>query len=206
MSTPDELPGAPVLLVPDVLEPELCRALVAAYDRHGGTESGIVRNDENGRTVTAVDHAFKRRQDVTLTDPALRADLKDRIERLLAPQVRRAFQFTATRIERWLLARYDAETGGHFSPHRDNTTKGTAHRRFAVTMNLTADYEGGELRFPEFGPRTYRAPVGGALVFSCSLLHEVTPVTSGRRYCTLPFLHDEAAEKIRQENLRFVER
>ena len=61
-------------------------------------------------------------------------------------------------------------------------------------------FEGGELRFPEFGRRTYLAAPGDALVFSCSLLHEVTPVTMGRRYCTLPFLYDEAAQRVREEN------
>ena len=55
--------------------------------------------------------------------------------------------------------------------------------------------------FPEFGQRTYRAPTGGAVVFSCSLLHEATPVTSGRRYAFLPFLYDEAARKVRDANL-----
>jgi len=58
--------------------------------------------------------------------------------------------------------------------------------------------------FPEFGTRTYRAPTGGAVVFSCSLLHEATPIRSGLRYCTLPFLYDDAAAKIRQENLQFM--
>src|SRR3546814_20819717 len=75
----------------------------------------------------------------------------------------------------------------YFRPHRDNTTKGTAHRRFAVTLNLNADeFEGGELRFPEFGPHLYKPPTGGAVVFSCSLLHEAMPVTKGRRYVFLP--------------------
>ena len=61
-----------------------------------------------------------------------------------------------------------------------------------MTINLNADdYEGGDLRFPEYGPRTYRAPTGGAIVFSCSLLHEATPVTKGRRFAFLPFLYDE---------------
>ena len=86
---------------------------------------------------------------------------------------------------------------GHFRPHRDNTTKGTAHRRFAVTINLNADeYEGGDLCFPEFGPRTYRAATGGAVVFSCSLLHEARPVTLGKRYAFLPFLYDDEAANI----------
>ena len=62
------------------------------------------------------------------------------------------------------------------------------------------EYEGGDLRFPEFGPRTYCPPTCGAVVFSCSLLHEATPVTRGTRYAFLPFLYDEAAAKLREAN------
>ena len=35
------------------------------------------------------------------------------------------------------------------------------------------------------------------MVFSCSLLHEATPVTRGIRYATLPFLYDDAAAALR---------
>ena len=109
-------------------------------------------------------------------------------------------------MERYIVACYAAERGGHFRAHRDNTTKGTAHRRFAVTINLNADaFQGGELRFPEFGARAYRAPTGGAVVFSCSLLHEVLPVTAGRRFAFLPFLYDEAAARVRLENNRYLD-
>jgi predicted 2-oxoglutarate/Fe(II)-dependent dioxygenase YbiX len=109
-------------------------------------------------------------------------------------------------MERYIVSCYDSSSGGFFRPHRDNTTKGTAHRRFAVTINLnTEDYEGGDLRFPEFGSRLYRAPTGGAVVFSCSLLHEATPVTKGIRYAFLPFLDDDAAAKIRQANSGYLD-
>ena len=122
----------------------------------------------------------------------------------LAPEIQKAFQFEVTRLERYLVACYTAGAGW-FRPHRDNTTKGTAHRKFAVSINLNAEeYEGGDLRFPEFGPRTYRPPTGGAVVFSCSLLHEATAVTRGERYAFLPFLYDEAGAKVREENLSFV--
>lgn len=73
-----------------------------------------------------------------------------------------------------------------------------------MTINLNEDFEGGDLRFPEFGPRTYRAPAGGAIVFSCALLHEATPVTKGNRFAFLPFLYDEAAAKVREENDRYL--
>ncbi len=124
--------------------------------------------------------------------------------RRVAPEIRKIHQFEVTRMERYLVACYAAEDGGHFAPHRDNTTHGTAHRRFAVSVNLNDDFDGGEVRFPEYGPRGFKAPVGGAVVFSCSLLHAVSRVTRGRRYAFLPFLYDDAAAKIREANMAKV--
>lgn len=196
---------APVLIAPRVFEPELCRRLIALYEARGGEPSGVMR-DIGGRTVGVLDD-MKRRRDAHVDDPELRRHLLSRLDRNLIPLVARALQFRATRLERYLVACYDAAEGGHFRPHRDNETLGTAHRRFACTINLNAEeFEGGDLRFPEFGPRTYRAPTGGAVVFSCSLQHEATPVTSGRRYAFLPFLFDEDGERIRQQNLALVDR
>jgi predicted 2-oxoglutarate/Fe(II)-dependent dioxygenase YbiX len=59
--------------------------------------------------------------------------------------------------------------------------------------------------FPEYGRHSYKPPPGGAVVFSCSLLHAVSKVTEGRRYAFLPFLYDDAAAKIRQENQKFLQ-
>jgi hypothetical protein len=42
------------------------------------------------------------------------------------------------------------------------------------------------------------------VVFSCSLLHAVSKVTRGRRYAFLPFLYDEPAARLREENARFL--
>lgn len=195
---------APVLILPRVFEPEFCRTLIELYQRQGGEESGFMR-EVDGMTKLLTDPRHKQRKDVLVEDEALKVQIRDRINRRLIPEIRRAFQFQATRIERYLVACYTAGAGW-FRPHRDNTTKGTAHRRFAVTFNLNADeYDGGDLRFPEFGDRTYRPPTGGAVVFSCSLLHEARPVTKGDRYAFLPFLYDEAAAKIREENMKFVD-
>ncbi|MDB5466731.1 MAG: hypothetical protein JWQ46_1493 [Phenylobacterium sp.] len=195
---------APVLIVPRVFEAETCRRLIDLYHREGGGPSGVMR-EQDGRTVGVFDD-LKKRRDALVTDDQLRGALRARIQRRLLPEIEKAYQFRATRIERYIVACYDAEDGGYFRPHRDNTTAGTAHRRFAVSINLNAeDFEGGDLRFPEFGPRTYRPPTGGAVVFSCSLLHEATPVTAGTRYAFLPFLHDEAGEKVREANLHLLD-
>jgi peroxiredoxin len=196
---------APVLAVPDIFEPALCRRLIDLYEADGGEESGFMR-DVGGITKLLVDPGHKVRRDYLVEDPVLARELNLRLIHRLLPMVKRAFQFSATRVERLLVGCYEAETGGHFRAHRDDTSKGTAHRRFAVTINLNAgDYEGGDLMFPEYGPRTYRAPTGGAIVFSCSLLHQAMPVTRGRRFAFLPFLYDDSGAKLREENTRFLE-
>lgn len=195
---------APVLSLPNVFEPELCQQLIQLYEQDGGQQSGFMR-DEDGKTVLKLDPSHKIRRDFKITDMELRQSLVHRVHQRIVPEIQRAFQFNATRIERYIVACYEANDGGHFRPHRDNTTRGTAHRRFAVTINLNAeDYEGGDLRFPEFGRRTYRATTGGAIIFSCSLLHEATQVTKGRRYAFLPFLYDDAAATIREKNNQFL--
>lgn len=197
--------NAPVLTVPRVFEPELCRELIRLYQNYGGKDSGFMRM-QDGKTVAVLDHGFKRRSDYHITDQALQTALLDRIRRRLIPQIERVFNYQPTRIERWVVACYDSAGGGFFRPHRDNTTAGTAHRAFACTINLNAEeYDGGELRFPEYGPRTYRAPTGGAVVFSCSLLHEATPVTLGKRYALLPFFYDERNARLREANQVYFE-
>jgi predicted 2-oxoglutarate/Fe(II)-dependent dioxygenase YbiX len=209
MGHPDDHVGAPVhapvLIVPRVLEPPFCTELVACYEAQGGRPSGVMRVVD-GKTVAVLDN-FKSRRDAEIPPGPLQEGLRARIAARLVPEIEKAFNFKATRIERYIVACYDAVEGGYFNPHRDNTTPGTAHRKFAVSINLNAEeFEGGDLRFPEFGTRTYRPPTGGAVVFSCSLLHEATPVKRGRRYATLPFLYDSEGARIREANLHTLVR
>jgi len=196
---------APVLAVPRIFEPEFCRELIDYYEKRGGQPSGFMRERE-GMTYGMLDDNFKRRRDAGIEDKVLRKAGRERVMRRLAPAIKQAFMFEATHIERDIVACYDASTGGFFKAHRDNTTRATAHRRFAVTINLNAeDYDGGDLRFPEFGKASYRAETGGAVVFSCSLLHEATPVKRGKRYCYLPFLYDEEGARLRKENEQYLD-
>ena len=195
---------APVLVLPGVFEPELCRRLIQAYDAAGGELSGVMREHE-GRTVLVQDAAHKRRRDHMLQDPALVDATRARVQRRIVPEILKIHQFQVTRMERYLVACYAAEDEAHFRPHRDNTTKGTAHRRFAVSINLNDAFEGGEIHFPEYGARGFKPPPGGAVVFSCSMLHAVSPVTGGRRYAYLPFLYDDAAARLREQNQAFLD-
>lgn len=194
---------APVIVLPNVFEPELCHQLIDLYRNNGGESSGFMQEVE-GKTVTKHDASRKVRKDYLLQDDDLIKLVQRRVQRRIAPEILKVHQFNATRMERYIVCCYSAEDGGHFFTHRDNTTKGTAHRRFAVSINLNDDFDGGELSFPEYGPRAHKMPTGTAVVFSCSLLHCVSKVTRGERYAFLPFLYDDAAAKVRAANNEFL--
>jgi len=190
---------APVLVLPNVFEPEFCTKLIGLYEASGGQETGFMR-DVGGKTVELHDHVHKRRRDHIIEDEEIMGEVLRRFNRSVVPELLKAYQYKATQMERFLVGCYRAEDSGHFAPHRDNTTNGTAHRRFAASVNLNADFDGGEVSFPEYGPRGFRPAPGGAVVFSCSLLHAVSKVTRGARYAFLPFLYDEEAAKLRAAN------
>lgn len=175
---------APVLLLPDALPAGWCDRLIEVWESaEDVVETGVARG---GGEV--LDDAYKRRRDLIVAEPLLR-ELSIVVGRRVMPEVRKAFAYRASRFEGFKIACYDAASGGFFRPHRDNLTKATAHRVFALSLNLNQEYEGGQLRFPEYGNQLYRPDAGAALVFSCAHLHEVCAVTAGRRFVLLSFLY-----------------
>jgi peroxiredoxin len=192
--------NVPMIVAPNVFDLGFCRQLIDLYDAAGGRELGAI--EKNGKIVERFDQQLRKRLDYYVADEAVIARCRELISRRLLPLVYRAFQFKVTRIERYLIGCYDATTGGYFRPHRDNTAPIVAHRRFAVSIILNDDFDGGALAFPEFGRKTYRTAPGDAIVFSCALLHEVTTVTRGRRYAFISFLYDEASQRMREEFMR----
>ena len=187
---------APVLVLPNVFDPDLCRHLIGLYDGHGGGESGVMRGG-----VGVFDRSFKSRKDYAVEDQGLVRHLQGLIARRVLPEIERLFFLKITRMERYMVGCYAAEDGGHFRPHRDNSSPITAHRRFAVSINLNADFDGGAVSFPEYNPRGIKAPPGWAVVFPANILHAVSRVTRGRRYAFLPFVYDEAGAAIRDRYL-----
>ena len=147
-----------------------------------------------------LDTTFKRRKDFRISDTGLLQRARARLVRRVMPEIERLFFMKASRIERDIVGCYSAEDGGHFRPHRDNSPGITAHRRFAISINLNDGFEGGGVYFPEYSQRGYKAPPGWALIFPCAILHAVEPVTAGRRYAYLPYLYDQAGEGLRLEN------
>jgi peroxiredoxin/predicted 2-oxoglutarate/Fe(II)-dependent dioxygenase YbiX len=197
-------PHAPVLVIPNVLDKASCRSLIDMYKAHGGSPSGFMRQIDE-KTVGINDDTFKKRRDFFIEDPQLKQRLNAIIWRRVRPEIEKAFQFTITRFERYLVGCYDAQSGGYFRPHRDNTSKATRHRRFAMTLNLNVgEYTGGFLRFPEYAPHGYKGDSGTAIIFSCSVLHEATPVISGQRFALLSFFYGNEDAVVRQANSKYL--
>ncbi len=192
--------GAPVLLIPGVLEPGLISALLAHWEQGEKLQGRVAAAGADSGLVTDI----KRRTDVFLTDRTLYAAFQRRLERRVLPEMWRAFRFRAASFEAPRIGCYSAETAGAFGAHRDNRTPFTAHRRFAMSLNLNSGaYAGGTLRFPEYGPESYEPEAGGCAIFCCDLLHEALPVTEGQRFAIFTFFTD--AEGAQQERKLMAE-
>lgn len=189
---------APVLLIHNVISPEYCRYLIHVWETEGNGESGQMRQ-VGDRTIGVIDYSCKIRRDHFVEKPELIHQLDMIMKRRVFPEIRKAFHFPVTRREGYKIGCYDGLLGGFFKRHRDNTTPGTAHRRFAMTLNLNAEeYEGGYLTFPEYGSHLYKPDTGSAVIFSCSLMHEATPVRSGRRFGLFAFFYGDQEAEVRQ--------
>lgn len=179
---------APVLLVPRVLEPEDCDWLIGLW-RDGAKHEGQVALGSSAKEQDGVVLNMKRREDYVVTDAAFQQRIINRVMPRLVPEIEKILHFHNWGMEALRIGCYKAEDRGFFNVHRDNCNPSVQHRKYAITINLnTGDYEGGDLRFPEYGKELFQPPRGGAVVFSCSMLHEVLPVTAGERYTLLTFL------------------
>jgi peroxiredoxin/predicted 2-oxoglutarate/Fe(II)-dependent dioxygenase YbiX len=178
---------APVLVLPRVLSPADCRRLIEVW--HRPVPEWEAQNfATTGFQETKGDFKVHNKDYGTLVQMVVRDSevqryLDAKLQRRVMPQIAKAFQTAVSRREDYRIACYDADNDGWLGPHRDNPTKQTRHRRFTMAVTLNAeDFEGGGLRFREYSGRGYLVPTGSAIVWSCALLHEVAPVTAGRRF------------------------
>lgn len=178
----------PVLVVPRALSPQDCERLIAHWHKpvriwepdlaHGSAayeaESGDFKLRETlyGSVVQMV-----------VRDAGVQAFVDATVLRRVVPEIETAFQTTITHREAYRIACYDAAEQGGLPQHRDNNSEPTKDRRFTVSVTLNAgQYAGGQLRFREYGEQLYEVETGTAIVWSAALLHEVLPVTQGRRF------------------------
>jgi peroxiredoxin len=178
-----ELPP-PVLYLPHVFEPDLCRHLVAAFETDPG--STVPQTGARGRFEQVV------------RNPELIAEVAGSIQRRIAPEVAKAFLFQATRTSSPVVACYGPQSG--LSARRGDASH--ARPGFALSVSLSDDYGGGELSFPEYGRRRFCPPLGTAVLSSSSLLYRVSPVSRGRRHVCHCILYDGRPEVLLTESGR----
>jgi len=183
---------APALVVSQVFTPEFCAKCIRAFQT-GETFDGTVGAKEKK----------EYRADVKVrTDFIVRGDLLDEIDdkfsRSFFPEIKKVFGFEVTHREIYKIGLYKGEKGGFFKAHRDNFDYPMGYRRVASTIHLNDDYEGGGVRFPEYGDDVYRPTTGSAIAFSASTKHEALPVTKGERFILVAFVHGDEDEAYRR--------
>jgi len=184
----------PVLLVPDAFSRDDCARLIKTFETTGKTfvEPQTALDFLNGADykMRIPEHMREDRVDHFFFERDIVALLRNRLNRVV-PEIFKAFHYRITKYEALRMACYQGRRGGYSYGHRDNIAP-FGYRRFAMSINLnTEEFDGGELRFPEFGDHRYRPETGTAIVFSSSLLHEAMHVTAGRRFVFLAFLFGE---------------
>ena len=132
-----ETPGAPVLVLPRVFEPDFCALLIDYFEGRPAQDSGFAA-EVDGRTELVVDRLLKRRRDVPVEHPQLEAAIEARLIHCTCPWSRWPSTGRPSTSSASLVARY-AAAGRPVAHRRDDVvTWSSAHRKFAVTVNLNA--------------------------------------------------------------------
>lgn len=183
------MPHAPVLLISQVFDENFCQHLIKTWHTQGHEDASLTVREGNFY------HTVRRRQDHIVQPGELYDQLDQMMRHRVFPEIKKSFNFNCTQKEAYIIACYDALTGGYYRPHRDKkTTIKTAHRVWGISINLNATdtYQGGCLRFPEYGPLLYKLPIGTSVIYSAALMREVTDVLSGQRFALLSYFYDDA--------------
>jgi peroxiredoxin len=150
--------NAPVLILPRALDLPTCRELLA-------------------RCLPAP-------APLPLAEGPLAQAVARQLLRRIGPEVDKVFSFDDFRFEGLSLGQDEAapEALRRVERRRDNRDVEQGGRSFSLILDLDAEgYEGGAIRFPEYGAHAYRPETGAALVHAGGLLRLVEPVTAGRR-------------------------
>lgn len=188
-------PHPPVLVIPGVLTGVECRDLIKLFETQGELKVSLPRGNEATRDykIPVYDYDRQDRIDHIINNAQVNTFLEGRMVSRVYPMIKKAFAFEINRHEPFHIARYVGSRKGTKVGHRDNTDPKTSYRRFALSINLNDDYEGGHLVFREFSEQGYRGRPGTTFIFSSSLLHEILETTSGTRYNLISHLFNDRA-------------
>lgn len=161
---------APVLRIPMVFEPMLCRNLV----------EWIQREKKNpDPTKPAIDLEIQK-----ILQLAMDAHIGTRV----VPRLRNAFRYQPRFREPPRLWNHQDLPLNQLI----RTNQEASYREFALMIALNPEsVEGGEIEFMEYHGAKYALQTGEAIVFSTQLMQQFLPVTKGDRYWYATFFYTE---------------
>lgn len=166
------------------LTAEECDAIIKT-----GTDQATVAGSLGGDDEINVS---TRRSDVTYLNHNEENEwLYDRLGREIQQVNAEAYGYHLSGIEAIQLATY--EEGDFYDWHTDLGQGDNSTRKLSLSIQLTAseDYDGGELEFMKVADTGLKDQ--GAIIFFPSFLHhQVKPVTRGRRYSLVAWVHGDA--------------
>ena len=143
---------------------------------------GILDSEDCGRLLNLISRADPASGFVLVEQPDLVAQIGKTLLRRIGPEVEKAFAFDDFAIETIALRWSEGSLSGASDYRRDITDPAVQGRSFSLILDLASEaYEGGDIRFPEYGSHSYRPGTGGGLIYSGTLLGELRPVSTGRR-------------------------
>ena len=163
----------PYLLIENALDNELLAKVIEFYNT----------KKSQGKLVSH-QHSTKDRLHVH-PDAELEKEIDHKISRSVLPELKKVFYFDAEYRETYKICSYNAETSGRFHAHRD-TPSPFQHRKYALSLFLNDDYEGGEFVLPEYGLKL-KPKANTAFIFPGINTHQVLPVTKGSRMTIISF-------------------
>jgi prolyl 4-hydroxylase len=172
-------PNIPYLYVHDVLSQELLEKI-----------RGYFNDNENQSILHS--HSGKNRNHL-YPNKELEMEIDNKLSRSLFPEIKKVFYFDVNYRELYKICSYKSETKGRFHPHRD-TPEPYQHRRYAMSLFLNDDYEGGEFELIEYGLKI-KPQANSAIVFPGISTHKVNEVTKGSRQVIISFFCSELEGK-----------
>jgi predicted 2-oxoglutarate/Fe(II)-dependent dioxygenase YbiX len=184
----------PVLRVPSVFDKEFCQFLVKHFqDNEEQIQGRIGSNPE-------LKEKFKKSVHVNV-NPSLANEIDNKLILSLIPAIERVFDKRISHRVAYKIACYDSSDNSFFTSHRDNQDPGMTFRRIGMSISLNDDWDGGGICFPEFSKKPFKLPVGDALIWPASLLHQVSPITKGKRFVLISFLYDLEGAELRRSTI-----
>lgn len=179
---------APLLIIPDVISDNLAQRLIAYLD-----------NNQDKAEINS--GSYKSR--VHIHPPRdLELELDNKLCKSMLPEIRKVFYSDISHRETYKVCCYDSQAGGTFGRHRD-TIFPHLHRRYAMTLVLNDDFEGGGVMFPEYNDTIVQAAKYSAIIFPGSLYHQVKEIGKGKRYVVVSFLFAEEEARLQPDLERF---